>query len=731
LEQNVVIDAVNKRFLLALLALLFLGIAAKAQQPAADVIEGAVTSSKGAEAGVWVIAETAGLPTHYIKIVVTDDQGRYVLPEMPKATYDVWVRGYGLLDSPKVKAQPGSKLELKAVLAATDAEAAQYYPAQYWYSMLQIPEKRLFPGTGSTANGGNGMPAKLKSQAQWLAVLKTHSCNSCHQIGNKATRTISPALGTFATSVDAWTHRVQTGPSAESMVRGIGEIDAQRALALFAAWTDRIAAGALPKAKPSRPQGIERNVVVTLWDWGDAKTYLHDEIATDKRNPTINANGKIYSATEDSTDDLPVLDPKTHSVTYLKSTPRDPNTPNTSFIERAGFPSLPSPYWGAERIWKSQTSVHNPMLDAEGRVWMTSRIRPSKNPDFCQEGSDHPSAKLFPMKEAGRHVAVYDPKTGKLVHVDTCFTTHHLIFAEDANNTLWLSGGGSRQPVMGWINTKKFLETGDAAASQGWSAMILDTNGNGKRDEGYVEPDKPLDPSKDKRIVAGLYGIAYNPVDGTIWGSVLAFPGGIVRMIPGNNPPSTMLAEYFEVPFNEPKAPVNGFGPRGGDIDRNGVFWTPLASGHLASFDRKKCKGPMNGPTATGRHCPEGWTLYQFPGPQFEGLNEPGAVQSSYQTWVDQFDAFGLGKDVPFSTGNMSDSLEGLVKGEFVTLRVPYPMGFHAKGLDGRIDDPAAGWKGKGLWSTYAGRAPYHIEGGKGTTSKVVKFQLRPDPLAH
>jgi len=105
-------------------------------------------------------------------------------------------------------------------------------------------------------------------------------------------------------------------------------------------------------------------------------------------------------------------------------------------------------------------------------------------------------------------------------------------------------------------------------------------------------------------------------------------------------------------------------------------------------------------------------------------------VQASYYTWVDQFDTFGLGKNVPFATGNASDSLEALVDGRFVTLRVPYPMGFHAKGLDGRIDDPNAGWKGKGVWSTYAGRAPYHIEGGKGQTSKVVKFQLRPDPLA-
>jgi hypothetical protein len=723
--------AYSAKFICVALLALFGGLVDTGAQPtiASDVIQGTVVSAKGPEAGVWVIAETTDLPTKFVKIVVTDDAGRYVLPELPKGTYDIWVRGYGLVDSPKTKAAPGKLLDLKAVVAANDAEAAQYYPAQYWYSMLEIPGKELFPGTGPN---GNGMPVKLKSQAQWLAILKTHSCNSCHQLGNKVTRTISPALGTFPNSFEAWSHRVQVGPSAESMVRGIGEIDTPRALTNFASWTDRIAAGQLPKTKPSRPQGAERNVVVTMWDWGDAKTYLHDEIATDKRNPTVNAHGKIYSAPEDSTDDLPILDPKTHTVIYMKSTPKDPNTPNTSFIERQGFPSLPSPYWGTERIWKSQTSVHNPMLDGEGRVWMTSRIRPPKNPSFCQEGSDHPSAKLFPMKEAGRHVAMYDPKTDKLVHLDTCFTTHHLIFAEDANNTLWLSGGGARQQVVGWINTKKYLETGDAAGAQNWSPMILDTNGNGKRDEGYVEPDKPVDPAKDKRIIAGLYGIGYDPNDGTIWGSVLSMPGGVVHIIPGDNPPATTLAEYYEVPFNEPRAPVNGFGPRGGDIDRKGVVWVPLASGHLASFDRKKCKGPLNGPAATGKHCPEGWTLYQFPGPQFESLkDEPGAVQSSYQTWVDQFDTFGLGKDVPFATGNMSDSLEGLVNGQFFTLRVPYPMGFHAKGLDGRIDDPNGGWKGKGLWSTYAGRAPYHIEGGKGTTSKVVKFQLRPDPLAH
>ena len=83
-----------------------------------------------------------------------------------------------------------------------------------------------------------------------------------------------------------------------------------------------------------------------------------------------------------------------------------------------------------------------------------------------------------------------------------------------------------------------------------------------------------------------------------------------MRVDPGANPSETALAEIYE-----PPAP--GYGPRGFDIDRNGVAWVPLSSGHMASFDRRKCKGPLNGPAAaTGRHCPEGWTLYDFPGPQ-------------------------------------------------------------------------------------------------------------------
>ena len=174
-----------------------------------------------------------------------------------------------------------------------------------------------------------------------------------------------------------------------------------------------------------------------------------------------------------------------------------------------------------------------------------------------------------------------------------------------------------------------------------------------------------------------------------------------------------------------------GYGPRGMDIDRDGVVWIPLSSGHMASFDRRKCKGPLNGPTAvTGRHCPEGWVLYPFPGPKLQNDAGTGSAEASYYTWVDQFDTFGLGKNVPMATGNANESLMALVDGQWINMVVPYPLGFYAKWMDGRVDNPNTGWKGRGLWATTGTRTPFHMEGGKGTRPKVVKFQLRPDPLA-
>jgi hypothetical protein len=681
----------------------------------ADDIGGVVTSSKGPEAGVWVIAETTDLGTKMSRTVVTDDQGRYVIPDLPKGKYKVWVRGYGLVDSPKVDSEPGKQLNLTAVVAPNEKAAAEYYPAIYWYSMIKVPGVDQFPGTAA-----NGFEPRMRSQAEMLDVLKTNGCVTCHQLGNKATREIPATLGKFANGYEAWTRRIQSGQASTQMVNNINRMGAQGALKMLGDWTDRVAAGELPASKPQRPQGIERNAVVTTYDWSNPKAYLHDATVSDKRNPTVNANGLIFGATENSTDMVPVFDPKTNSVYEVKLEVRDPKTPNEQEVPMFAA----SPYFGDEKIWDGQTSPHSLYFDEKGRVMFAARIRPAANPDFCKAGSNHPSAKAFPLATSGRQLEMYDPKTKKLTLIDTCFPTHHVQFGYDKDNTAWVSSGGPASGVAGWVNMRILDETGDEQKAQGWTAMILDTNGDGKRGE-YTEPNQPFDPSKDRRIVTAFYG-ASPAHDGTVWGSSLGFPGYVVRLDPRQpNPETTALTEVYEVP-----AP--GYGPRGFDIDTKGVAWVPLSSGHLASFDRTKCK-VLNGPTIRdGKHCPEGWTLYPFPGPKLVGDAGTGSAEASYYTWVDQHDILGLGKDIPFATGNQNESLIALKDGKMINIVVPYPMGFYAKTFDGRIDDANAGWKGRGIWASAGNRTPFHVEGqGKGEVPKLTKIQLRPDPLAH
>jgi hypothetical protein len=682
-----------------------------------DDIAGAVTGPDGPEAGVWVIAETHDLGTRFARIVVTDGEGRYVLPDLPDANYDVWVRGYGLVDSEKVAAVPGTDLDLTATPAPDEQAAARYYPAGYWFSLMQVPEADEFPGTGEE---GNGISPDIASQAEWLRIIKSGSCLACHQLGSIGTRTLSAELGEFESSEAAWDRRVRSGQAGGGMSRGLDGLGRRRALEMFADWTDRIAAGEVPPAPP-RPEGIERNVVITQWDWADPTDYLHDVVSTDRRDPTVNAHGPVYGSLEASADYLPVVDPVAHDSTRVPLTPRDPET------RPASSPSMPapSPHWGDEVLWDSRTNVHNPMMDHRGRVWITAAVRPPENPDFCREGSSHPSAQAFPVSRAGRHLAMHDPETGALTHVSTCFSTHHLMFAEDEDHTLWTSGGGQ---VVGWLNTRLFEETGDEAQAQGWTPLILDTNGNGRRDA-YVEPDQPIDPAMDKRITNGFYAVSPAP-DGSVWGSSLGYPGAVVRLMPGPNPSETALVELYELPLDQARRPVEGFSPRGMDVDRNGVAWAALASGHMASFDRSLCQGPLNGPTATGQHCPEGWTFYTEPLPQMSGVATPGSAEASYYTWVDQFGVLGLGENLPINTGNEGEGLMVLHEGEWVVLRVPYPLGFFTKWMDGRIDDADQGWKGRGLWATVSTRTPFHMEGGTERTSYVTQFQLRPDPLA-
>jgi hypothetical protein len=242
----------SRAFVVLAIVLLATAAPTRAQQVGANDIGGTVRSTQGAEAGVWVIAETTDLPTKFARIVVTDEQGRYLIPDLPAADYSVWVRGYGLIDSQKMRAKPGTALNLTAVVAPNEAAAAHYYPALYWYSMLKIPPASDF-------SGSTDIPKNI-TRENWLRQMNNVDCIGCHQLGQQATRTIPPQFGTFKSGEEAWIRRIQSGQSGSFMVNRLAGQFGGVPFKYFADWTDRIAKGELPKAKPPRPEGIERNV---------------------------------------------------------------------------------------------------------------------------------------------------------------------------------------------------------------------------------------------------------------------------------------------------------------------------------------------------------------------------------------------------------------------------------------------------------------------------------------
>ncbi|NKB33887.1 MAG: carboxypeptidase regulatory-like domain-containing protein [Pseudomonadales bacterium] len=726
------------RFLTALLSLVLaasFSLAVAAQGENVSVITGTVESNNGPEAGVWVIAETDDTPTHFAKIVVTDDDGRFVLPELPEAIFKVWVRGYGLVDSEPTSLRAGaSNVSLKAFSAEDPLLAAQVYPANYWYSLLEVPGHEEFPGTGPD---GNGIAENMRSQAQWIDMTK-QGCQLCHQLGNKLTRSLDHLshLG-FETSLEAWQYRTAMGIRGPFMAAFAGRYG-PRGLEMYADWTDRIAAGEVPPTPP-RPSGIERNIVITQWDWGNESSYIHDEITTDKRDPTINAGGLVYGV-DGGHGSLLELDTQTHEwreiVIAVKDNPDNPAV--TRFAQQ--FP-VPSAFYGDEALWERPADPHNPMFDELGRVWMTTKVRGDVLPEWCQEGSDNKYAQYYPTRRSSRQASYYDPATEDFGLIDTCFGTHHLQFGFTDDRMLYFSGGGD---VIGWINTRIWDETQDEKLSQGWCPMVVDTNGDGvitkpwnqpvgalrsQNEGGGGERLEDFDPSLDTRMSPGSYGVIVDPVSNVAWGAGTEFPGRIYRMDIGDNPPETCITEVYELPVIDGQIPA--FGPRGLDVDNNGIVWTALSgSSHLASFDRSKCE-VMNGPTVVdSQHCSEGWSLHESPGPTMKGTTVKADFH--YYNWVDNYNALGLGENVPIATGSGSDSLKVLdpETGEWVVMRVPYPLGFYSRGLDGRIDDINGGWKGRGVWANYGTNFNWHTEGGKGTTSKMVKFQIRPDPLS-
>jgi len=728
-----------------------ISVAVQGQTPtpsSSGFITGVVQGAAGPEAGVWVIAETKDLPTNFIKIVVTDDRGRFMLPELPAASYRVFVRGYGLADSTPVQLTPSANaVTLRVTPAGTPQEAARVYPGNYWLSLLEPPARTEFPGTGPQ---GNAIGPNLQSQSHWINSLKS-DCNFCHQLGNQLTRSVDHVLKAkpeLKTHAEAWEWRLGTGVRGDSMY-GVLANQGNRSLKVYADWTERIAKGEVPPAPP-RPAGVERNVVLTLWDWGTDHSFMHDEISTDKNHPTVNANGPVYAVSAGH-GMLTMVDPRTNRTEEIEIPTR---APRAQVPSRFPKPNRPSLWWGDTHFWANPpynpSDPHNGMLDSKGRVWMTSKIRPNANASWCFDPANRFAA-WFPLRQSGRQASIYDPKTKQFVLIDTCYATHHLQFDNDTNETVYfneLTG-----PIVGWIDTKIFDETKDEQKAVGWCGQVVDTNGDGRitrppwnqitgrGDSILYQGDTATggaagggagargqaggpDPKLDTLVSYSLYSVIPSPVDNSVWGVSERYPGYLVRVDRGSNPPSSCMTEIYRVP--EP-----GFDPRGVDIDTNGVVWTALAgSSHLASFDRRKCKAITGPRKADGSECTEGWTLYQTDGPKLKGTTVPADFH--YYNWVDQHNILGLGANRPIATGSNSDSLLVLdpQTRRWTTLRVPYPLGFYSRGLDGRIDDPNGGWKGRALYANYGTHFVWHIEGGKGTKGKLVKFQIRPDPLA-
>ncbi len=734
-----------------------------------DGIGGVVTSSKGPEAGVWVVAETRDLPTRFIKIVVTDDQGRYMLPELPKGKYDVWVRGYGLVDSKHVQASPGKNVNLTAVIAPNAKAAADYYPANYWEALMEIPAASEFPGTGPK---GNGISPTMQTQQQWLHHVK-NGCHQCHQIGDAPTRLITDP------SPEGWADRISKARAlgdqaigdhgqdfADTMNNRMTQYGRARGLKMFSDWTTKIAAGALPTEAPPRPQGIERNVVLTSWDWSNGR-YNHDNVSTDRHDPTVNANGPIYGIIG-MYGYVEILNPTTHS--------------NEEFGYKVNLNK------NVEVLPPEQVPdafPHNPMVDRHGNLWITDLGRyggpkpgtpePPALPAYCTDPAN-PYAKYFPQPGKARNTIVhYDTKTKKIEGASMCNGMHHLMFASD-RKTLYFSGGGSSggNSVQSWIDIDVWNSTKDGAKAIGWCPMVLDTNsktpakaaaltevaitpdntqwnepprgggndpeGGGERGAGAAQraaadPPKPFDPAKDTRVNGGLYGIDADISDGSMWSvKTSPFPSQIVRFNRGANPPQTCRTEMFEATKLPNGKDYEGFNGRGMSVDSKGVAWVAFAQGRLGKLDRTKCK-VLSGPTVKdGQHCPEGWNYYDTPGPKMAGVTT-GSADFHYLMWVDLHDTLGLGKDVPIVAGSNSDSLLAFDSKteKFNILRVPYPRSFHTRGMDGRLDNKDGGWKGRGVFATYASQPVWHQEGGDDGLSgpQLVKFQMRPDPLAH
>ena len=468
-----------------LVALLFVPAVGLAKQ---DFISGRVLSDgDNPEAGVWVIAETNETPTIYRKIVVTGDDGKFVIPELPDNGYRLWVRGYGLKDSSKVEARPGDNVLLTVELAETPMEAAAIYPANYWLALMDLP----------TSDRVKNAALPYESNKTWSDQFKLN-CIICHQQGSAYNRL--PVRSSY-----------DHGLKKVALMDMLGQqLNRDLLLDVLGEWGEKIGKGVVPESPP-RPQGIERNFVITQWQYGERYTYAHDVISTDKRNPSLYPDGLIYGL-DIGNDHLLTLDTNSHQWSQIKLPPWPNAVPwcdqtykalDSDEVIPVGAKLLGCPSEGVTSqhpgAYNNPVNAHNPMFDDMGRVWMTMQIRREWGedlPDFCQKDP------FISSYYHHRQLGYYDTKTGNLVPVDTCFGTHHLQF--DAKGVLWTNGDDR---AIGWLDTAVFDADKPETLEQamGWSEAVVDTDGDDVADTPIVGFRYSIIPNPAKRMSGYQY----------------------------------------------------------------------------------------------------------------------------------------------------------------------------------------------------------------------------------
>ena len=564
------------------------------------------------------------------------------------------------------------------------------------------------------ATSGNGINETMQEPGRSsCATFKTDGCFHCHSARQQGDAHDPGGSSASSTSgYEAWTRRIQSGQASTDMIETIERFGTERGLKMFADWTDRIA-GRRDCRRPSR-RGRRASSATSSSRCGTGRTPR--PICTTRSRPTsaippVNANGPIYGATENSAPTIvPVLDPVNNTATTVQAPgarSEDAVATNDADARRR------RPIGATSRSGTARPSPHNPMLDEKGRVWFTARIRPPANPGFCKKGSDHPSAKLFPISSLGPPAGdATIRKTKKFTLIDTCFTTHHLQFGFDKDNTLWTSAGGPAPRCVGWLNTKMFDETGDEEKSQGWTPFILDTNGNGKRDEGYVEPNQPVDPTKDKRIRVGFYGDRAEPGRRHRSGArCSAIPGSVVRR-----------RSRRESAGDGAGGNLRGAGCRA----TRRAAWTSTATAWSGRRSRAATRRASTAASARARSTAR-------PRPASIAPKAGRSIRCPARSSADVTDArqrrdelLHLGRPARHARARQgradrhrqperfADRAQGRQVGQ---LRVPYPMGFYAKG-----------WTAASTIRTPAGRAAAVVERpatARRSTSKAARARRR------